>query len=291
MLLELAGAPERSLHGSVALRQEERFDGDEVDAESRPLILAAASWHPDGAGLVVSSDGFVTSFFDPNRPGVVPGTSYGRDQILGCGQPMWGPGGSLGACAVHRPEGTRISVFGVDAEFRSELTNSSDLDMRQTFDPDGLDLEPAFSADGGWIVWWNVSDDGPFVYVGSVNEGWHTGPTLPGHSPQPAPVGLNILMVRPMGLPANGSQGVWIYVIDILERLNGLEGQVGITTAGGGVDVWAHWPVWSPDGTRVVFVSTVDSEFGEIYVADADGGNVERITFNDSTEMMLAWAP
>ena len=56
-------------------------------------------------------------------------------------------------------------------------------------------------------------------------------------------------------------------------------------------------PAWSPDGQQIVFHSTRDgssdqpetgSEF-EIYVMDADGGNVERLTMNDHFDAHPKW--
>jgi Tol biopolymer transport system component len=45
---------------------------------------------------------------------------------------------------------------------------------------------------------------------------------------------------------------------------------------------WAHDSVgaWSPDGTQIAFESNVDGDM-DIYVMNADGTNVRRLTFND----------
>jgi Tol biopolymer transport system component len=50
-------------------------------------------------------------------------------------------------------------------------------------------------------------------------------------------------------------------------------------------------PTWSPDGQRIAFVSTRDNAQGEIYVMNADGSDVRRLTDNELAEAMLAWAP
>lgn len=47
-------------------------------------------------------------------------------------------------------------------------------------------------------------------------------------------------------------------------------------------------PEYSPDGSRIAFVSTRDGNF-ELYVMDADGGNLERLTETRATEGDPSW--
>jgi Tol biopolymer transport system component len=49
------------------------------------------------------------------------------------------------------------------------------------------------------------------------------------------------------------------------------------------------WPAWSPDGSTIAFVSERDNPKGDIYLMDADGSNLRRLTESDLTELMLAW--
>jgi TolB protein len=55
-------------------------------------------------------------------------------------------------------------------------------------------------------------------------------------------------------------------------------------------------PAWSPDGTKIAFSSNMDSSGSElrpeeIYVMDADGTNVRRLTDNHTTDTGPAWSP
>ena len=49
-------------------------------------------------------------------------------------------------------------------------------------------------------------------------------------------------------------------------------------------------PVWSPDGSRIAFVSKRDGNW-EIYVMNADGTESERLTHEDATDFAPAWSP
>ena len=49
-------------------------------------------------------------------------------------------------------------------------------------------------------------------------------------------------------------------------------------------------PEWSPDGQKIVFDSNRDGIL-EIYVMDADGSNVQRLTHNDEIDSRPAWSP
>jgi Tol biopolymer transport system component len=49
-------------------------------------------------------------------------------------------------------------------------------------------------------------------------------------------------------------------------------------------------PAWSPDGRRLAFMSNRDGDF-EIYVVDADGSNVRRLTDDPGNDFNPAWSP
>ena len=49
-------------------------------------------------------------------------------------------------------------------------------------------------------------------------------------------------------------------------------------------------PAWSPDGTKIAFTSW-EEDLGEIYVMDADGANITRLTDNLAYDGHPAWSP
>jgi Tol biopolymer transport system component len=50
-------------------------------------------------------------------------------------------------------------------------------------------------------------------------------------------------------------------------------------------------PVWSPDRTKIAFISDRDHEKGEIYILDVASLDVTRLTTNTAAEGNLAWSP
>ena len=49
-------------------------------------------------------------------------------------------------------------------------------------------------------------------------------------------------------------------------------------------------PAWSPDGTRIAFASNRDGNM-ELYVMNADGSNVRRITHHPAADVVPTWSP
>ena len=47
---------------------------------------------------------------------------------------------------------------------------------------------------------------------------------------------------------------------------------------------------WSPDGKQVAFVPTRDGG-DDVWVVNADGSHLRRVTDDGGTKLMLAWAP
>ena len=49
-------------------------------------------------------------------------------------------------------------------------------------------------------------------------------------------------------------------------------------------------PAWSPDGTRIAFISNREGNY-ELYVANADGSRIARLTDDPGNDFNPAWSP
>ena len=54
--------------------------------------------------------------------------------------------------------------------------------------------------------------------------------------------------------------------------------------------LWGAVPVWSPDGARIALMSGQDGNF-EIYIVDADGSNLLRVTYSSDDDWFPVWSP
>jgi Tol biopolymer transport system component len=50
-------------------------------------------------------------------------------------------------------------------------------------------------------------------------------------------------------------------------------------------------PVWSPDGRQILFVSVDDSGNTNLYMMDADGEHLRKLSDDNNRETNLAWYP
>jgi Tol biopolymer transport system component len=60
-----------------------------------------------------------------------------------------------------------------------------------------------------------------------------------------------------------------------------------------GAGVWVEYPAWSPDGTKLAFMAQTPAgtENYEIYVVNADGGGLRRLTHFPGPDGWSAWSP
>jgi Tol biopolymer transport system component len=249
------------------------------------------SWSPDKNSIVYTA---------VREPSEVPIHAELRLVAVGGGSEETFSGEHLGYLPEWSPDGTKI-VFGafvgeLDAQGQGEseifMMDSDGSNVRQITDRPGLDVAPSWSPDGTRIVWWGENTPADqssqttvsVLFMTDVASGQIT-ELGEGSDPVWSPDGQHVAFVvqdQPPPGTVEARPNVDIYTVDVGT------GERTQLTQSPAIDLW---PTWSLDGQRLAFVSLRDIASGEIYVMNADGTNVRRLTDNKLNEAMLAWAP
>ena len=189
--------------------------------------------------------------------------------------PSWSPNGRSIAFASSRgKENTEIYVMDVDGDNLRRLTNHTSQDGH-----------PSWSPDGHSIAFFSNRDDNEDIYVMDASgdnlrnltnhSAWDGGPSW-------SPDGRSIAFSS----ERDGNEEIYVMDVD--------GGNVRRLTNHTSQDAS---PSWSPDGRSIAFFSLRDDDpetaeiNPEIYVMDADGGNVRRLTSHIAWDFAPSWSP
>jgi Tol biopolymer transport system component/beta-lactamase regulating signal transducer with metallopeptidase domain len=196
--------------------------------------------------------------------------------------PVWSPDGSRIAFHEYDPSrgtGTGIYVMDADGSNMKQLSSGPD-DYHPTWSPDGKQI--AFSRevweqkDGGW----NLKSGGIYIMnsdgtdLRRLTENFDRGPDW---SPDGKRIAFHLYLIT-VNKPNQ------VHVMDV----EGSNRRM--------LHSWSSCPAWSPDGTEIAFHSWRDGwnqwESSDIYVMNADGANVKRLTEpGPASEYDPSWSP
>ena len=173
--------------------------------------------------------------------------------------PSWSPDGTRIVFMSGRDGSVGIYAMSADGSNVTRLTNSQASDTWPSCSPDGDRVAFVSDRDGNNEIYvMNIDGSGVTrLTYNTVGDGWPTW----------SPDSTRIAFVR-------GSQ-VYVMNADGSNAHGLFEGQS---------------PSWSPDGTRIAFYSKRDGN-AEIYVIEADGTGVTRLSDNSADDWYPSWSP
>lgn len=179
--------------------------------------------------------------------------------------------------------GTKIAFLSASNGSKEIYTVDFDGNgLRKITNENSIILTPAWSPDGGWIVYTSYAARNPdLVMISSTGQKRRTLLKLPGLNAAPAwsPNGQQIAMVL------SKDRNSEIYVLEKNFGLKRLTRHFNIDTS----------PTWSPEGNKIAFTSDRSGTGApQIYIMEVktgDKGGVKRLSFGSGYNDDPAWSP
>jgi TolB protein len=175
-----------------------------------------------------------------------------------------------------------ISIIdGKEQLFRSTIDGSNSKQLTR----DEADHEdPAWSPDGKRVAFVLIKGNVEQIHLMNP-DGTNVEPLAPGDRrtihPNWAPDGRSVAYCTDDDLKPPKKNDSEIYSIDVATRK--------VTTLiAGGVNTY---PVWSPDGKKLVFRRMLGETNSEVFVANADGSDARNLTNDPAFDGWPAWSP
>jgi Tol biopolymer transport system component len=170
-------------------------------------------------------------------------------------------------------------AVGLDAASDIKLTNTLRDFIKPIVSAPGRDADPAWSPDGGKLVFTSGPPDNTDIYVVDAdgsNRIRLTDHVAREYRPAWSPDGKRIAFVSDRG----GDPEIYVMKADGSD-------QVRITThSGADTD-----PAWAPDASRLAFARADPGGPMGIFIINADGSDLRRLTDNPQGDSQPAWAP
>ena len=244
--------------------------------------MESPSWSADGTQLA-----FEVVVWD-DQPGECRTSGYRQIMIIhadGSGARQLTKGQAANTHPVWSPDGTKIAFAytGKDSVDGSIYVMNSDGShpSRITGKKHSSDSDPVWSSDGSHIAFISDRDGGPAMYVmnaDGTNQRRLTNPTYHIGDLSWSPNGSKIAFA----LNRAKGQHAEIYVLSVADLKT-----EQLTNA---KDSWSLAPTWSPDGTKIAYVSGDNTNPSHIYVMSSDGTYVSLLSEDPQNPENIAWS-
>ncbi|HET7293873.1 MAG TPA: CehA/McbA family metallohydrolase [Vicinamibacteria bacterium] len=244
----------------------------------------SVAWSPDGRELVYSMQGALW------RQAV--GTTRARQLTNTPGydhQPDWSPDGRFVAYASYRDDAIELRMLEAATGRTWALTENRAVNLEPRFSPDGRRLAFVSTAfEGRWHVNVMALDEGRPGAIARITEDKDSG--LPRYyyskwdhylSPAWSPDGSELLVVSNRGR-IYGTGGFWRMKAEPGAAMRELRYEE--TT-------WKARPDWARDGRRVVYASYAGSQWHQLWLMTAEGGDPFQLTYGGFDATAPRWSP
>jgi Tol biopolymer transport system component len=202
----------------------------------------------------------------------------------------WSPDGSKIAYAGdHFNDITSHTTFGGHTEIYTARSDGRDVQQVTNDTSDADDMQPVWSPDGQRLLFTSNRGGPTDLWMANADGSGLTEIDLPN-------------TIEYAESPAWSPDGAWIAFVGFPKNDTATpctDGELFVVRPGGSElrqltddGLYQQYPTWSPDGTRLAYVASDQSDYSwEVFTMAADGSDVRRLTDSPAYESAPLWSP